>query len=104
MTQDQDSDRKALLSIAAMSAMVIAYLLTFSVLTDTDMASRFENGVVPPGTDVTGIRAAALAGIICAVGAWVAAVTSRKTVTVVLVLIASAPFAVPAMIAVGLAF
>ena len=100
----QETDRGVMLSVAALAAMVVAYLLTFTVLTDTDMASRFENGVAPPGTDIAGLRTAAVSSIVAAAGAWVAAVASRRAVPVVLVLIASVPFAPLALFALGLAF
>lgn len=100
----QEHDRGVMLSVAALAAMFIAYLLTFTVLTDTDMASRFENGVAPPGTDITGLRTAAISSIAAASGAWVAAVASRSAVPVVLILIASVPFAPLALFSLGLAF
>ncbi|MDH6193432.1 hypothetical protein M2272_000053 [Mycobacterium frederiksbergense] len=100
----QENDRGAMLSVAALAAMVIAYLLAFTVLTDTDVASKFENGVAPPGTDVAGLRAAAFASIVAAAGAWVTAVASRKAVPVVLVVFACVPFSPLALFALGLAF
>lgn len=100
----QEHDRGAMLSVAALAAIVIAYLLAFTVLTDTDMASRFENGIAPPGTDIAGLRTAAISSIAAAAGAWVAAVASRRAVPIVLVLIASVPFAPLALFALGLAF
>lgn len=100
----EEYDRGAMLSIIALAAMAIAYLLAFTVLTDTDMASKFENGIAPPGTDIAGIRIAAATSIVAATSAWVAAIASRKPIPVVLVLIASAPFAPLSLIALGLAF
>lgn len=100
----QEHDRGVMLSVAALAAMVIAYLLTFTVLTDTDMASRFENGVAPPGTDIAGLRTAALSSIVAATGAWAAAVASRRAVPVVLIFIGSVPFAPLTLFALGLAF
>lgn len=70
--ENDDHDRAVLLSIAACGAMVVAYLLAFSVLTDTDLASHFENGVAPAGTDLAGNRVAAVASIVAALGAWTA--------------------------------
>lgn len=101
---NQENDRSAMLSVAAVAAMVTSYLLAFTVLSDTDIASKFENGVVPPGTDVTGLRTAAVSSIVAAAGAWVAAVASRKAVPVVLVLISVVPFSPLALFALGLAF
>lgn len=75
--QTEDRDRSAVLSIAAIAAIFVAYLLGLTVLTDTDMASRFENGVAPPGTDLARIRTAALASILAALGSCAAAVASR---------------------------
>lgn len=100
----QEHDRGVMLSVAALAAMVIAYLLTFTVLTDTDMASRFENGVAPPGTDIAGLRTAAISSIVAAGGAWIAAVASHRAVPVVLILVASVPFAPLALFSLGLAF
>ncbi|MEN4464245.1 hypothetical protein ABFV47_25085 [Mycolicibacterium fortuitum] len=100
----QEHDRGVMLSVAALAAMVIAYLLVSTVLTDTDMASRFENGVAPPGTDIAGLRTVAVSSIVAASGAWVAAVASRRAVPVVLMFIASVPFAPLALFALGLAF
>jgi hypothetical protein len=101
---NQENDRSAMLSVAAVAAMVTSYLLAFTVLSDTDIASKFENGVVPPGTDVTGLRTAAVSSIVAAAGAWVAAVASRKAVPIVLVLISVVPFSPLALFALGLAF
>ena len=75
-----------------------------TVLTDTDMASRFENGVAPPGTDLAGIRTAAVASIIAAFGSWAAAVASRKVGIIIVVLVATAPFTLLSLVTLGLAF
>lgn len=103
MSQNGD-DRGVMLSTAALAAMVIAYLLAFTVLSDPDLASRFENAVAPPGTDFAGNRTAAATSIVAAAGAWVAAFASRKVVPVVLVFIASVPFAPLGLFALGLVF
>lgn len=100
----EDRDRRAILSIAAIAAMFVAYLPAFTVLTDTDMASRFENGVPPPGSDLAGIRAAAVASVAAALGSWTAAVASRATGVSVAVLVATAPFALLSLVTFGLAF
>ena len=84
--------------------MAVAYLLAFAVLSDTDMASKFENGVAPSGADVSGMRAAAAGSIVAAGGAWVTVVAGRRIVPIVLVLIASAPFAVLSLFTMQLAF
>lgn len=49
-----------LLSITALAAIVITYLLGLTVMGDTDMASKFENGAAPPGTAVALALVAAL--------------------------------------------
>lgn len=85
-------------------AMVIAYVLAFTVLSDTDMASKFENGVAPPGTDVAGLRVAAVGSIVAAAGAWVSVVAGRAIIPIVLVLVASAPFALLSLFTLQLAF
>lgn len=99
----KDHDRATLLSITAVAAMIVAYLLAFSVLSDTDMASKFENGVAPPGTDLVGIQTAAVASIVAALGAWAAALASKRTAPAVLVLAATAPFALLQPMTLGLA-
>lgn len=96
--------RTPALSIIGVVAMAAAYLLAFIVLSDTDMASKFENGVAPPGANVAGLRAAAVASIVAALGAWVAVVTGGKTIPIVLVVIASAPFALMSLFTLELAF
>lgn len=85
-------------------AMVIAYLLTFTVLSDTGLASKFENGVAPPGTDVAGLRVTAVASVVAAVSAWATVVAGRAVIPIVLVLLASVPFALLSLIALLLAF
>lgn len=100
----QEHDRGVMLSVAALAAMVVAYVLAFTVLADTGMASRFENGVAPPGTDIAGLRIAAISSTVAAAGAWVAAVASRRAVPVLLLFIASVPFAPLALFALALAF
>lgn len=104
MSRQQDRDSTALLSITALAAMFIAYLLGFVVLGDTDMASKFENGVAPPGTDVGGLRAAAAGSVVAALGAWAAAITSRRIILIVLVLIVSVPLAMLSLVTLQLAF
>ncbi|MEW2478343.1 hypothetical protein AB0876_02015 [Mycobacterium sp. NPDC049093] len=92
------------LSAIGIMAMVIAYVLAFTVLSDTDMASKFENGVAPPGTDVAGLRGAAVGSIVVVVGAWVSVVAGRAIIPIVLVLVASAPFALLSLFTLQLAF
>lgn len=92
------------LSMIGIVAMVIAYVLAFTVLSDTNMASKFENGVVPPGADVAGVRAAAVGSIVAALGAWVSVVTGRAIIPIVLVLVASAPFALLSLFTLQLAW
>jgi hypothetical protein len=104
MIQEQDRDRAVLLSITAIAAMVIAYLLGLTVLGDTDMASKFENGVAPPGTDIGGLRTAAAGSIVAAGCAWTAAITSRRVIPILLVLLISVPFALLSLVTLQLAF
>lgn len=104
MSQEQARDRAVLLSITALAAMAIAYLLGLTVLGDTGMASKFENGVAPPGTDIGGLRTAAAGSIVAAMSAWAAALTSRRVIPVLLVLLASVPFAPLTMFTLQLAF
>ena len=99
-----EPSRNALLSIAGIMAMAVAYLPAFTVLSDTGLASKFENGVAPPGTDVAGFRVTAAASVVAAGGAWVAVIAGRSVIPIVLVLIASAPFALLSIATLLLAF
>lgn len=83
-----EPSRNALLSIAGIMVMVIAYLLAFTVLSDAGVASKFENGVAPPGTDVAGLRVTAVASVAAAVSAWASVVAGRAVIPIVLVLLA----------------
>lgn len=102
--QTQNRDRTLMLSITAVAAVVIAYLLVFTVLRDPDMTDKLMNGVAPPGTDVAGTRAAAVGGIAAILGSWTAAVASRRIIPILLVLLASVPFAPMALFTLALAF
>lgn len=99
-----DRDRTVMLSISAIAAVIIAYLFVFTVLRDPDMTAKLMDGVAPPGTDVLGNRVAVVGGIITVFGAWTAAVASRRAVPIVLVLLASVPFAPIALFTLVLAF
>lgn len=68
------------------------------------MASRSENGVATPGTDIAGLRTAAISSTVAAAGAWVAAVASRSAVPALLLFIACVPFAPLVLFALALAF
>ncbi|QIV79500.1 hypothetical protein [Mycolicibacterium frederiksbergense] len=100
----QDRERAAMLSIAAVSAMIIGYLLVFTVLRDPNMTDKLMNGAAPPGTDVAGIRASAVGGFIAVLGGWAAAVGTRRVIPILLALLASVPFAPLALFALALAF
>jgi hypothetical protein len=104
MSQEHDRDRAVLLSVTAFAAMIIAYLLGFTVLGDTAMASKFENGVAPAGTDIGGLRSAAAGSVVAALGAWAAAITSRRVIAVLLVLLISVPFVLMSLVTLQLAF
>lgn len=104
MLQNQRQDRAVLLSITALAAIVITYPLIWVVLRDPDMASKFENGIAPPGTAVVGNRVAVIGGIIAALGAWTAAVASRRVIPVLLVMLATVPFAPMTLFTLALAF
>lgn len=104
MSQEHDRDRAVLLSVTAFAAMIIAYLLGLTVLGDTDMASKFENGVTPEGTDTGGLRTAAGGSVVAALGAWAAAITSRRVLPILLVLVISVPFALLSLVTLQLAF
>lgn len=93
-----------LLSITAFAAMIIAYLLGLTVLDDTDMASKFENGVAPAGTDIGGVRTAAAGSVVAALGAWAAAIASRRVIPALLVLLISVPFVLMSLVTLQLAF
>lgn len=100
----EDRDRAVLMSVTAIAAMVIAYLLVFTVLGDPDMTDTLMNGVAPPGTDVVGNRATVVSGIVAAVGAWTAAIASRRVIPIALVLMASVPFGPMMLFTLALAF
>ena len=104
MSQEQARDRAVLLSITALAAMAIAYLLIWAVLRDPDMTDKLMNGIAPPGTAVVGNRVAVIGGIIAALGAWTAAITSRRVIPVLLVVLASVPFAPRTLFTLALAF
>lgn len=108
MRQNQDKDqvagRAAMLSITAAAALVAAYLLGLVVLTDTDMASKFENGVTPPGTDIGGIRTAAGMSIAAAACAWVSVIATRRVIPILLMVFASGPFVLMSLVTLQLAF
>lgn len=106
-----DRERAVVLAACSVVAMVAAYVLAFSVLNDTDMASKFENGVAPAGADIAGNR-------IAVVGSLVAAATSVATVMIanircstvltkliaVLDFLALTLFALISLLTIGLAF
>lgn len=100
----QNRDRTAMLSIAAVSAVIVGYLLVFTVLRDPNMTDKLMNGVAPAGTDVAGTRAAAAGGFIAVLGGWAAAVATRRVIPILLVLLASVPFTPLALFALALAF
>lgn len=104
MNSAQDRDRAVLLSITAVAAMVIAYLLMFTVLSDPDMTDKLMNGSVAPGTDESGNRAAVVLGIGAALGGWCAAAASRRFIPVALMLLASMPLAPMSLFTLALAF
>ncbi|MBU8820428.1 hypothetical protein KL864_31630 [Mycolicibacterium goodii] len=96
--------RNPALSMIGIVAMFMAYVLAFTVLSDTDMASKCENGVAPPGTDVASLRVTAVASVLAAAGAWVSVIAGRAVIPIMLVLIASAPFALVSLFTLQLAF
>lgn len=104
MGQEQNPDAVVLLSVTAFAAMIIAYLLGLAVLGDTDLASKFENGVAPVGTDIGGLRTAAAGSVVAALGAWAAAIASRRVISVLLVLVISVPFVLMSLVTLQLAF
>lgn len=103
MNQEQDPG-PAVLSVTAFAALVIAYLLGLTVLTDTGMASKFENAVAPAGTDISGLRTAAGASIVAVVCAWASAIASRRIIPFLLVLLASVPLVPLSLVTLQLAF
>lgn len=104
-------DKAVLLSLLGVSTMVIAYALALGVLSDADMASKFENGVVPDHTDIAGIRVSVIGSIVTAALSVTLAtagdiVHSSALTKLVAVLdyLALAMFAVLTLITIGLAF
>jgi hypothetical protein len=76
-----------------------AYMAMFTVLGDTNYASKFENGELPAGFDRAGGQSAAVTSIgaaLFALAVLVAALASRATKTVgvvaVLALLAAVPY------------
>lgn len=102
--QRQDRTRAVTLSLASLAAMAIAYLLIWVVLRDPDMTDKLMNGIAPPGTAVVGNRVAVIGGIIAALGAWTAAVASRRVIPVLLVMLATVPFAPMTLFTLALVF
>lgn len=84
--------------------MFLADLFAFTVHNDPDMASKFENGVAPPGTHILGHRFSAVASIVAALAGAVSAIASRVTVAVVLVLVACIPLGLLSLVVLQLAF
>jgi hypothetical protein len=100
-----------LLAVVALAAIGIGYLAMFSVLGDSNYASKFENGELPAGFDGAGGQTAAVTSVIGAVLAFaltVAAIACRLTKTVgtvaVLGLLAAVPYFVLALLTWQLAF
>ena len=89
----QDRARATRLSLPALAAMAVAYLLIWIVFSDPDVADTLMNGTPPPGTAVVGNRFAVVAGVLAALGSWIAAVASRRVIPVLLVIVATMPFA-----------
>ena len=95
-TYAQDIERSKgelanVVALTALPAIFFAYLAMFTVLGDTNYASKFENGELPPGFDGTGGQTAAIVALVCAVFAFIAVVGSlsvrtTKTAGVVAVL------------------
>lgn len=84
--------------------MALAYLMVFVVLRDPGMTDKLMNGAAPAGTDVAGLRVAAVGGVLAALGGWVAAIASRRVIPVLLVMLASMPLAPVGVFALALAF
>lgn len=100
----EDNDRRVMLSITGIAGMLIAYLLALTVLTDSGIASRFENGVAPPGFDIVGLRTTVVLSILSAVGAGVASRASGNVFVSALVLMAFVPFVLLSLAALAVAF
>lgn len=100
----QTRDPAAMLSITAVCAVIIGYLLVFTVLGDPNMTDKLMNGEAPPRTDVAGTRAAAAGGLIATLDGWAAAVATRRVIPILFMLLASIPFAPLVLFALALAF
>lgn len=99
------------LAATALGALVIAYLLMFSVLGETAYASKFENGELPAGFDPAPGQFAAVGSVVCGVFAVVGMIVAMclrttKLVGTIAILgrIGIVPFALLAMITWQLAF
>ncbi|OHU31689.1 hypothetical protein BKG76_00280 [Mycobacteroides franklinii] len=107
----EKQDKAALLSIFGALAMIVAYSMSFSVLTDTDMASKLENGVVPAGTDITGTQMRVIGSVIASILSVVLATAGNivhsnafTKLVAVLAYLAVALFTMITLVTVGLAF
>jgi hypothetical protein len=100
-----------LLALVALFAFCVAFLAAWSVLSDSAFAVKFENGEVPPGTDVASAQTAvwiSIGALVFGVASVVAAAVLRATrlvTTVFILTIAAAPIYGPAgLLLCGLVF
>lgn len=84
-------------------AMFVAFLLGVGVIANPAVAQRLD-GTMPPGTDLSGVRTAAVASIVAAGGGVVAVLASRLIIPILLVLAACVPFALMSLFTLELAF
>ena len=99
------------LAVAALAAVVVAYLMAFTVLGDTNYASKFENGVLPAGFDGSAGRAAAVSSlgfaavaVVAIGGALVSRLTKTAGIVAVVLFLAAWPYALLEMVTWQLAF
>jgi hypothetical protein len=100
VTEKSKAEVANLLALVALPAFGVAFLAGWSVLGDSAFAVKFENGEVPPGTDIATAQTAAwitVGGLLFGVTRVVAAVFILTTI--------AAPVYIPvAVLVYGLAF
>lgn len=96
-------DTKYTLAFWGGLAMFIAFLLGVGVIANPAVAQRLD-GTMPPGTDLSGVRTAAVASIVAAGTAVVAVFASRLIIPIMLMLTACVPFAILSLYTLELAF
>jgi hypothetical protein len=111
VTEKSKAEVANLLALVALLAFGVAFVAAWSVLSDGAYAVKFENGEIPPGTDIATAQTAAwitIGALVFGVASVVAvaAVRTTRVVTAVFILtIITSPVYIPvALLVYGLAF